>query len=215
MPFAITGPPLLRPDVTKRAEFLESLQQRIRLWNAELAPDAPTFQAAVLLLAALRVGQNTAKLSRFTRYSQSFVAKCARRLCDNGVWNNGETVRSWSGGWVSEPAFWNDVSVAEGRMCRRIDKHGNPEWAPAGRWVKFYDYSPRCESAEQANRYVVSASPNSLQGAPPLYPLQDAAVNVANSERADSGGIYTPSSTRSDRLNPASLKLFPNAEWLT
>ncbi len=108
-----------------------------------LEPNSPTFRCAVLLLAAERIGQNIDRLARFSGYPREFVAKCARRLCDNGVWRNGQTVYNWDEACLADDAirraFWADVAVAEGRMCRRENGHGGIEWAQAGCWIKSYE----------------------------------------------------------------------------
>lgn len=125
---------------------VQSLEARIRRYNSDIDSGSDTFRAAVLLLASLEYGQNVELLARRTGYQRSFVAKCARRLIDNGVWSQGRTVASWSVEDEASGAFWNDVAVAEGKLCRRANPDGEIEWAPAGYWKKSYEF---IESADQ------------------------------------------------------------------
>jgi hypothetical protein len=117
-----------------------SLRDRIQELRPTLPQSAPAFKAAVLLLAAQQIGQNIDRLARFTGYPREFIARCARRLCDNGVWQDSRTVTTWSVDNLEENAFWADAGVAEGSMCRRVDRNGSIEWARAGVWIKSYDY---------------------------------------------------------------------------
>jgi hypothetical protein len=120
----------------------DTWQSRVRRYNSDIDPDSERFRAAVLLLAAFDVGQNIDTLSRKTGFNRAFVSKVARRLIDNGVWSGGRTVSDWSAtDEASGFAFWNDVGVAEGRLCRRRNESGAIEWAPAGYWNKSYDFT--------------------------------------------------------------------------
>jgi hypothetical protein len=126
----------------QRTATLESWQARVRRYNSDIDPTSDRFRTAVLLLAALDVGQNIDVLARKTSYSRAFVAKVARRLIDNGVWSGGKTISEWApADEASGVAFWNDVAVAEGRLCRRTVENGAIEWAPPGYWNKSYDYT--------------------------------------------------------------------------
>jgi hypothetical protein len=117
-----------------------SLRGQVEQLRPELPQSAPSFQAAVLLLAAQQIGQNIDRLARFTGYPREFIARCARRLCDNGVWQDSRTIATWGIDTFDNNAFWADVAVAEGNTCRRIDENGNVEWARAGVWTKSYEY---------------------------------------------------------------------------
>ncbi|HXH23776.1 MAG TPA: hypothetical protein VNI78_00920, partial [Vicinamibacterales bacterium] len=111
-----------------------------RHYNSDLDPASPTFGAAVLLLAGLEYGHNIDVLARKTGYDRAFVARVARRLIDNGVWKAGVTIADWSSTDEASGTFWNDVAVAEGKMCRRIGPDGRIEWAPAGFWNKNFQF---------------------------------------------------------------------------
>jgi len=115
------------------------------LGDPDRSPMALTFRASLLLLASREVGQNVERLAARTGTSRSFVARCARRLLDHGVWANGETVCEWGDEGPAHPSFWNDVAVAEGKMARRTDESGAFEWVPVGDWIKFYEYRDRSE----------------------------------------------------------------------
>lgn len=138
------------------------------LGDPDRSPMALTFRAALLLLAAREVGQNVDRLAARTGTTRSFVARCARRLLDHGVWADGETVCEWGDEGPAHPSFWNDVAVAEGKMCRRVDETGAFEWAPVGDWIKFYEY--RDPSRPSGAHYV--PHPRSA----PTAPLEWAAV---------------------------------------
>lgn len=196
-----------------------SLRQKVHRLNPALAPTSTTFQAAVLLLAAEQIGHNIERLARFTSYSREFVAKCARRLYDNGVWKDGSTVSDWNGDNPHEDAFWADVSVAEGRASRRILEGGSIEWALAGVWTKSYDYIEREGPTETTTRYLSSepeleSSPvqesNFLdkQPAPARIPVRQVASLPEGgvSERRDAASAFAgvldaPPSTR-PQLSP-------------
>lgn len=135
-----------------------SLEEMIRQANPGLDAASPTFRTARLLLAARQVGQNIDKLTRFTGDSREFVARCARRLWDNGVWSRGTTVAAWKDAGENDLAFWADVKVAEGQFCRRMDEQGRLQWMPAGLWWKSFDAAdPRAEM-EMCVHYLPSAS---------------------------------------------------------
>jgi hypothetical protein len=119
---------------------IRALEDRIRHYNSDLAPASETFRAAVILLAGVEYGHNIDLLARRTMYDRAFVARVARRLIDNGVWKSGVTVADWSSADEASGTFWNDVSVAEGKMCRRIGPDGRIEWAPAGFWNKNFQF---------------------------------------------------------------------------
>jgi hypothetical protein len=128
-----------RPAAPARVS-LDSIHAQLRMHAPDLDRASPTFRAAVLLLAAARAGQNIDRLARLTGLPRGFVAQCARRLVDNGVWRNDQTICQWDGEGAAHPAFWSDVAVAEGRVCRRINARGEMEWAAAGVWTKSYEY---------------------------------------------------------------------------
>ncbi len=119
---------------------MREIEAKIRRYNADLPPSSPTFKAAVLLFCGLEFGHNIDALSRRTSYERPFVARIARRLIDNGVWKCGVTVADWSSSDEASGTFWNDVAVAEGKMCRRIGPDGRIEWAPAGFWNKSFHF---------------------------------------------------------------------------
>lgn len=135
------------------------------LGDPDRSPMALTFRAALLLLAAREIGQNVDRLATRTGTTRSFVARCARRLLDHGVWADGETVCEWGDEGPAHPSFWNDVAVAEGKMCRRVDESGAFEWDPVGDWIKFYEY--RDPSKPSGAHYV--PHPRSVPAAPVVW----------------------------------------------
>jgi hypothetical protein len=114
------------------------IRQMLSQIRPELAPDSLTFRAALLLLTGPAVAFNIDRLACRTQVPRSVVAACARRLFDNGVWHPDGPVYTWHA--ADEPKFWNDVAVAEGQLCRRLDRLGRIEWASAGAWRKAYDF---------------------------------------------------------------------------
>jgi hypothetical protein len=97
-------------------------------------------QAALLLLSADVVGQNVARLSRFTRLDATFVAKTARRLVDNGIWAGGRTLCAWHHPHEGAAAFRADVEVALGLALRRLDGEETMCWARPGAWRKPFEH---------------------------------------------------------------------------
>jgi hypothetical protein len=92
------------------------------------------------------------------------VARVVRRLIDNGVWQSGGTFVDWSIEDEASGTFWNDVAVAEGKMCRRVGPGGQIEWAPAGFWNKSFQFVDPEADRRLANLYL---DPNrSETGAP-------------------------------------------------
>lgn len=110
------------------------------LASSDQAParSSDTFFAALILLAAVQVRHNVDSLAAFCGAPREVVARCARRLHDNGVWHRGRVYCTWMGQEAVSSDFWADVAVAEGRLCRRVDAAGFIEWAPSGHWYKCY-----------------------------------------------------------------------------
>jgi hypothetical protein len=119
---------------------MTAIHARIRRYNSDIEPGSDTYRSAVLLLAGLEYGQNIDMLARRAGIDRSFVAKAARRLIDNGVWVGGRTVSEWTALDEASGAFWNDVAVGEGKLCRRTLPDGTIEWAPPGFWNKGYHF---------------------------------------------------------------------------
>lgn len=137
----------------------DELRARIRRYNAGLDPAGETFRAALVLVAGSVLGQNVEALARRTGLDRAFVSRCARRLIDNGVWVAGRVVAEWTAEDPASGTFWNDVAVAEGKMCRRVRPDGSLEWAPAGFWNKsFHFLDPEAED-RLGNLYLDASGP--------------------------------------------------------
>lgn len=134
------APPMTGTDGVTRRPSISSLEVRVRRYNSDIDAGCAMFRAAVLLLAAVEYGRNIDALSRRTGYPRGFVAQCARRWIDNGVWTPQGLVTEWSPADEASGAFWNDVAVAEGKLCRRVTAEGEIEWAPPGFWNKSYEF---------------------------------------------------------------------------
>ena len=141
----------------RRSASVEELRARIRRYNEGLDPQGETFGAALILLAACEYGQNVELLARRTGLQRPFVARCARRLIDNGVWVGGKTVAEWAPEDAASGNFWNDAAVAEGKMCRRTRPDGSLEWAPAGYWNKNFHFLDPDAETRHGNLYFDSA----------------------------------------------------------
>jgi hypothetical protein len=126
----------------------------LRARDPERCAIASTYWAVTLLLAALEVGQNIDRLARYTGCKRSFVARCARRLVDSGVWQGGEMICEWAVEREAHPSFWKDVAVAEGKLSRHTDEAGHFEWMAAGTRAKPMGEAPLQEDLPRAARYV-------------------------------------------------------------
>lgn len=154
------------PDVIVRTQRSDRFRDRIARLTANLDASSSTYQTAVLLLTALEVGQGVHKLALVTGFGREFVARCARRLVDNGVWHEGETVSPWTSSEAEDAAFWADVGVAEGKLYRRRSAEGGYEWARPGQWWKEFHYvtSPAAYSAP--TRYYAASEPTAHDDSP-------------------------------------------------
>lgn len=144
-PFAAPRPRPSRADLLRRLHALDP----------NSSPDASRFRAALVLLAAATVGLNIDKLSRVTALPRPFVAGCARRLVDNGVFRDGAFASPWAETGDHDRSFWNDADVAAGSLCRRITPEGEIEWAAPGEWTKRYDYVEKVPRTGLAIPYIV------------------------------------------------------------
>lgn len=151
---------------------LAAVRERLARMDAALDPASPTAQAALILLAGLRMEHNVVKIANFAGLKVELVARCARRLVDNGVWRSGETLCSWRIDGADHAAFWADVAVAEGKLCRRLDESGRPEWAPGGHWWKSFDLV-RQSQVDRVEQSVLYYSPPPVTVAEPVHPETD------------------------------------------
>lgn len=217
---------------------------RVAAGGMDIDPDG--MDVAVVLLTARWVGHNVARLARVTGVRAPIVAKCARRLFDNGIWHEGTTVSTWRadlGTGIDQPeAFWADVGVGQGKLCRRLAEDGSPEWAAAGDWWKDYDlvrsgpeevaatYHPRVvlteedvliplePSAESAEQELL-APRLSLQAVTPALAAnvsESSAGHVWLAEKAAGGAAGSAEEALDSSLEPAAgaSELFPGAIWL-
>lgn len=166
------APPTPMRTVPPRASIAE-LEARIRRYNSDIDASSSTFRAAVLLLAGIEYGLNIDALSHRTSYPRAFVAQCARRLIDNGVWRDGRIVSDWSPADEASGAFWNDVAVAEGKLCRRETADGEIEWAPPGYWNKTYDFIDSSAGKRLGTTYRDPAPVAAQNGGPAAVAASD------------------------------------------
>jgi hypothetical protein len=172
----VHDPLLHRPGGSSRA-VVAAIADRIRRYNSDIDSRTDRFRAAVLLLASVELGQNIDVLSRRTGFDRCFVARCARRLIDNGVWLGGKTEADWSSADEASGMFWNDVAVAEGKMCRRKGPDGSVEWAPAGFWNKSFQFTD-AEAAKRVDNVYRDAEPEVTPLASSDAPVESAPVQL-------------------------------------
>lgn len=133
---------------------LSALHGRLSFLDPSLEPGSVRYEAALVLIAADAIGQNVDRLARFTGVARQEVARFARRLVDNGVWQDGNTVSRWRDNPEDVECFRMDVGVADGTLCRRVGAEGELEWAPQGYWRKHFEYTdPRREALPQVVCY--------------------------------------------------------------
>lgn len=164
------APPVPATNSVTPRPSIASLEAHARQYDARIDARSDTFRAAVLLLAAIEYGLNVDALSRRTGYPRALVAKCARRLIDNGVWASGGLVTEWSPAEVASGAFRNDVAVAEGKLCRRVNANGEIEWAPPGFWNKSYEF---IDAAAKSQLGTVYRDPTAVADATPRREDED------------------------------------------
>jgi hypothetical protein len=201
----------------------------IRMMLAEIRPelsqDSLTFRAAVLLLTGPAAAFNIDRLACRTQMPRSVVAACARRLFDNGVWHPDGPVYAWQA--PDDPKFWSDVAVAEGQLCRRLDRLGRIEWASAGAWRKAYDFGTR-NQVSLSVEYSSFVDSDTLSGLPDHARLpsagkngEDAAPGTPANEKVDRSGTRMPARTATPETgapwieSESSEPLFPGTVWLT
>lgn len=213
MQVASTSPGVSSPNLPE--------PQPLNIRDPEQCAVSATYWAARVLLAALDLGQNIDRLARQTGCKRSFVARCARRLVDNGVWAGGETVCEWTVEREAHPSFWMDVAVAEGRLFRRTNADGTLEWGATGVWLKSFERPLRETDLPMMVQYVARPVP-----APeaPLSPIGDRTHPNRSAEGATAhSGAFPPLAAASlpppaprqpeppaDRL----CALYPDAVWL-
>lgn len=218
---------------------IESIRSRAAFMDPDLEHGTAAHEAAVLLVAASEIGQNIDRLARFTGFPRERVARRARRLIDNGVWQEGRTVASWRDNIEDVDSFRADVAVAEGTLCRRTDEFGGLEWAPSGYWRKHFEYvSPRAQELPQ----VICYHPHVEMPEPEILP-RAGLEEEEEEEVAAPGGELAParpveatvpalpadaiwlgstpvvpaptSGVWSAGLAEAAEELFPDAHWLS
>ena len=139
---------------------------RIARLRAELDPESASYRTALLLVTACEVGHAVHKLALVTGFPREFVARCARRLVDNGVWQDGVTVSPWTTSDSEDAAFWADVGVAEGKLYRRVTTEGHLEWAPPGQWWKEVHYVATAGQYGSPTRYYAPSLPATPDDSP-------------------------------------------------
>ncbi len=217
----------------------EDWAARVRGFGVEAPKGSDTWNAAMLLVAAAEIGQNVDRLARRLAAARPFVSKCARRLVDNGVWSNGETIATWLVDAAAGDAFVRDIGVAEGKLLRRMDESGLLEWAAAGRWNKSFekededaglsasysDAAPRLTDTVPLAADLESGEsitlPSDVEETPTLNDVEPAAAAQPRSSRPEPRPAPPPRATPEPERKPApdpsapSLEeVFSDAVWL-
>jgi hypothetical protein len=230
-PIRLTGLPSAHPAVAG-GESVAELHEKVRSLEPALPQTSPSFGAAVFILAAVHVGQNTERLAFFTGLPRPEVSRYARRLLDNGVWRAGKTDSLWRFPDRLDDSFWFDVAVALGTHCRRVSEDAAVEWAPAGYWNKWYHSTAGVDQGTLPNLYT--DRPPTSGGAEGIWAVRDeldaesepagsvfgtlkeddsSAENLRTAPPQRHEGLAAPASPAPhDRLGGADL--FPEAAWL-
>ncbi len=107
----------------KDAEMsVETFRRWVRQMDPTLSPDDVASEAAVVMLAALQLGnKDPRRLSEFTGVPLARVNQFAERLKASGIWlADGKTACNWFDDKkdVLNADFWLDVAVAIGSLKR-------------------------------------------------------------------------------------------------
>ena len=133
---------------------LSQIHAEVQRSRPDLDPEDPEYRAAVLLLLIHDTGFNVDRLTMRTRFPREFVARCLRRLSDNGWWVDGADTCDWGESRASHEHFWLDVDVALARRLRRLTDGGERQWADLDGWVKEFEYAARnAQESEVYNEY--------------------------------------------------------------
>ena len=186
---------------------------RLRALRPDLPPDGPAFRAALVLLAAADARYNIDRIAARTGVARHWVAACARRLRDNGVWSAGEACVAWTG--PEDFRFWNDVGVAEGRLLRRTDARGRTQWAPAGAWAKAYDFVGPASDPGGAVLYMVADDEPPPPAPRPAPAARSPDTSVRLTVERGPAAEPAPRPQAPAFLGAAPLpELFPGTAWL-
>ncbi len=192
---------------------LDQIRDRIRRYNDDVDTASAGFMAAVILLVGLDYGHNIDSICRRTGYDRCLVARCARRLIDNGVWSQGRTIADWNQTDEASGTFWNDVAVAEGRMCRRLNEDGRFEWAPAGYWNKNFLAENAASQDRVANTYLDN-SPDGNGAGPVAIEAGDVVV-IGGPEAETDPEPFSPESANGNHDGVPSLdSVFADVVWI-
>ena len=209
---------------------LEAMRRQIAAARPDLSESTLTYRAAVLLLLGPQLRFNIDRLSSRTRYPRPQVAACVRRLFDHGVW--GPTGPDYTWLTCEAPEFWQDVAVAEGRLCRRRNAAGVVEWAEPGTWTKAYDFVTRDTSLTIAYVDAPSAAastdeeddrepvrePEPVLRSAAEADLTPALAAAAVLEQPFAGAAAGETAGRAGWVKVEGLRrsdLFPDAQWLS
>ncbi len=189
--------------------------ERVTRARPDLNAELPEFRAAVLLLLTAEIGYNVDRIMARTRYPREFVARCLRRLVDNGVQIDARLATRWSNEYLATREFWLDVEVALGRYLRRTGEDGRPEWAPAGEWVKNFDFRRGESDTAAANEYH-RIEPYDPEPAAPDAEATDAEVSEPDPKPPAPTRPATPRLAIPPRPNPSAplVESWRGTNWL-
>lgn len=222
------------PSPDTPPDRLAAARSAIARARPDVDPGSDEFGAAILLLLSRDSGFNVDRLSARSRLPREFVARCLRRLADNGWWVDGQVLCDWGAEGAAADHFWMDVRVALGELLRRTSASGGLEWAPPHEgWVKDFEYGARDTDREIYNRYRDLARYNPEPVHTPAPPVEE--EPVAERPRTmdpllrpgagrDARPLLPPTDPRTPRQPgrpgqngrsvPALIEAWGNADWL-
>lgn len=107
-----------------------------------------SYKTALVLLSALALGPDTARLAKFTQLPREFVATTRQRMIQAELWTEADTCCDH---WFVGDAvfcvgiFWADVLVAEGLVIRqRVQEEGQDRYRESA-------FAPQRKQGQEVN----------------------------------------------------------------
>lgn len=194
-----------RLDPVLRHLHLAAPRELIAMLDA-VQPGTIEYGAAQLLFALRGEMQSIDRLAARLGLTRNFVAQCMRRLVDSGVIEDGRMVCSWGADPIDPRCFLADLEVALGRWVRWKDVDGTLRWAPAGAWVKKYDYQEGPEDDRNRTHFLNVALPEQAAAEAMRARLPVAEPRWLGAPAAAGVGVLTMG------LNPETRRE-PSGEW--
>ncbi len=114
-------------------KLLNEVMDAMKQFDPNMAPNSDGYAEAVIMLAALTVGADEAKLAAGLGYDPEFVALVGNRLRNARIWADAGTDEAFFNRWTGPDgglAFLCDVNVASGRMIvAHLGEDGEPQYS--------------------------------------------------------------------------------------